>query len=448
MTNGARRTLLVVLFLAFALRVGWVAYAGVPPHFASDPEAYLLEGETLARGHGYANPLVEIANVTRRAQHQRLEPAAPASFYPPGYPVFVGAVVWLVWHTPIPDTDLVRSVAYLQALLGTISVLLAFEIARKVFDARVGLIAAAIVAFYPNLVTTTATLQLETFFVFLTLATFVVLLPIATRDRPTLRRLVAGGAMVGIVALVRPTIALVVVALLAARLLARMPWRETLRVIAIVTVAMVVALVPWTIRNELRLHAFVPMSTGVGITVCVSRNDEATGRLDTHIMERECQPHGHYTSPAAVDVATNSYATRRAIDWVMAHPQRELRMWLTRTHIAFSDDTSGIGDIRFSMSSGRLHLLTTTSDVSSFVVLAFGAIGLVDVIRRRTRGRLFVVTTALALSTVPIILYGDPRYRVPAEPFFAILAAAGVAAVLRPTRSFISLSSARRASSR
>jgi 4-amino-4-deoxy-L-arabinose transferase-like glycosyltransferase len=426
-----RRILLVVLFVAFALRVGWVAYAGVPPRFASDPSAYLLQGETIARGHGYVNPLVDIGNATRRANHEPLEASSPASFYPPGYSYFVGGVIWVVWHTPIPDTDLVRAVAYVQAILGTITVLLAFEIARKVFDSRVAIVTAAIVALYPNFVTTTATLQLETFFVFLVLATFLVLLPVATRDRPRLRRLVAGGAMVGIVALVRPTIALVLVALLVARVLARVPRRETLRSIGILVLVMIAAIAPWTIRNQLRLHAFVPISTGIGPTVCVSRNDEATGKLDTDLMFRKCQPHGHYTSPAALDVATNTYGTRRAIDWVIAHPQQELRMWWWRTYLAFSDDSSGIGDIRSTMDPRWADVLSSASDAASYVVLGFGAIGLVVVARRRTRGGIFVALTALALATVPIILYGDPRYRVPAEPFFAILAAAGLVAALR-----------------
>ena len=79
----ARRVLLVVLFFAFVFRVAWVAYAGVQPRFASDPSAYLLQGETLARGEGYVNPLVDIANVTRRAHHEPLEAASPSSFYPP-----------------------------------------------------------------------------------------------------------------------------------------------------------------------------------------------------------------------------------------------------------------------------------------------------------------------------------------------------------------------------
>jgi 4-amino-4-deoxy-L-arabinose transferase-like glycosyltransferase len=425
-----RRVLLVVLFVAFVLRVGWVAYAGVPPRFASDPEAYLLQGETIARGHGYVNPLVDIENVTRRAKHEPLKAASPASFYPPGYSVFAAGVIWLVWHTPIPDPDLVRAIGYVQAILGTLTVLLAFEIARKVFDSRVAIVTAAIVALYPNFVTTTATLQLETFFIFLTLATFIVLLPVATRERPRLRRLVAGGAMVGIVALVRPTIALLLVALLAVRMFARLPRRETLRSLGIVALVMVAAVAPWTIRNQLRLHAFVPISTGIGPTVCVSRNDEATGALDTGIIFRNCEPHRDFSSPAALDVATNNYGTRHAIDWVIAHPQPELRMWFWRTYLAFREDSSGIGDIRSTMNTRWADVLTSASDAASYVVLAFGAIGFVVVVRRRTRGRLFVAATAVALSSVPIILYGDPRYRVPAEPFFAILAAAGLVAAL------------------
>src|SRR5262245_37436197 len=57
-----RRTLLLILLVAFGLRAGWVAYAGVQPRFASDPGAYLLHGEAIARGEGYVNPLVDIAN--------------------------------------------------------------------------------------------------------------------------------------------------------------------------------------------------------------------------------------------------------------------------------------------------------------------------------------------------------------------------------------------------
>ncbi len=424
----ARTVLLVLLLLAFAVRVSWVAYAGVQPRFASDPAAYLLQGEVLARGEGYVNPLVDIANAQHRARGEPLEAASPASFYPPGYSVFVAGVVWLVWHTPIPDHAVVRTVGVLQAVLGTISVLLAYLIARRAFDTRAALLAAALVALYPNLITTTATLQLETVFVFLTLLTVFVLLPVVEQDRPSAGRLIAGGALAGAVALVRPTIGLVIVALLATLVVTRVPATTLLRSVGVVTLAMVLALVPWTIRNAVRLHAFVPVATGIGPTLCVSRNPEATGLLDTNLMYRYCQPHRHFASPAALDVATSNYGTRRAIDWVLHHPTRELRMWATRARLAFRDDTSGLADMREQMTRGWANTVTNVSNDASFCVLALAAVGTVVVLRRRTRVGLFVLFVALALSTQPIILYGDPRYRVPAEPFFAILAAAGIAA--------------------
>lgn len=434
-----RHVLLVVLFVAFVLRVAWVAYAGVQPRFASDPSAYLLQGETLARGEGYVNPLVDIANAERRAHRQAPEPASPASFYPPGYPALVGAVVWVVWHTPIPDHAVIRTVGVIQAVLGTISVLLAYGIARAAFGDRVGLLAAAFVAFYPNLIATTATLQLETVFVFLTLLTALVLLPVATADRPSIRRLVVGGLLTGLVALVRPTIGLVVVALFVTLAITRVSVSAVLRSVGIVVLFMTVALVPWTVRNEMRLHAFVPVSTGIGPTLCVSRNSEATGKLDTGIMYRKCQPHRNFTTPAALDVATNTYGTRRAIDWVIHHPLGELRMWGTRTRLAFRDDTSGLADMRDQMTRRWADISTFTANAASFAVLLLAVIGsVVVIITRRSRAGVFLLLTAVLLSTKPIILYGDPRYRVPAEPFFAILAAAGLDAAWTRTGKLVS----------
>jgi len=424
----ARRALLGLMLLAFGLRVAWVAYAGVQPRFASDPGSYLLHGEAIARGEGYVNPLVDIANVTRRARHEPLEPASPASFYPPGYPYMVGAVVWVVWHTPIPDHAVVRTVGVLQAVLGALSVLLAYAVARTAFATRAALLAAAVVALYPNLISTTATLQLETVFVFLTLLTVYVMLPVVTSDRPSTGRLAAAGLLAGGVALVRPTIGLVILAGLATLLVARVPAAALLRSVGVVVLAMVLALVPWTVRNAVRLHAFVPVATGIGPTLCVSRNAEANGMLDTSLMYRYCQPHREFATPAELDVATSNYGTRRAIDWVIHHPVDELRMWGTRTRLAFRDDTSGLADTRETMTHGWADLVTFVSNAASFVVLAFAALGAVVVLRRRTRAALFVLFTALLLATQPIILYGDPRYRVPAEPFFAMLAAAGAVA--------------------
>ena len=64
---------------------------------------------------------------------------------------------------------------------------------------------------------------------------------------------------------------------------------------------MVVVVVPWTIRNAVELHAFVPLSTGVGPTMCPSRNPEATGGFDIGLRRTPV--------PAAKDPTGTNVAT-------------------------------------------------------------------------------------------------------------------------------------------
>ncbi len=61
-----KRALLLIVLVGALARVAWAAHAGVEPRFAGDPQAYLLQGETLARGHGYTNPLIDIENAARK----------------------------------------------------------------------------------------------------------------------------------------------------------------------------------------------------------------------------------------------------------------------------------------------------------------------------------------------------------------------------------------------
>jgi hypothetical protein len=75
------------------------------------------------------------------------------------------------------------------------------------------------------------------------------------------------------------------------------------------------------------------------------------------------------------------------------------------------------------------------SDGVSYVVLGFAAIGVVVVVRRKRPDGWFLLASTVAFAVVPIILFGDPRYRVPAEPLFIILAAAGFCAALDGARS-------------
>ncbi len=415
------------------LRVAWVSYAGVEPRYVSDPSAYLLQGEQIAHGFGYTNPLVRVSNVSRAAHHQPLVPEQASSFYPPGYPTFVAGVAWVVWHTPIPDGDgaIVRTVGFVQVLLGLAGILLLYEIARRLLSERIALVAAAMMALYPGLITLTATLQLETVFITLSLATFLAVLPLATAPGAlSRRRLLLAGALIGAVSLVRPTVALLIVAFAVARLVARRPWRETAAALALLVAATIAIVVPWTIRNAVALHAFVPLSTGIGPALCMARNPQATGYLDSRILVAECSPPPGHRLPAADDVAANRFATSEAIHWVLHHPVGEARMWFWRTFYAYRHDTTGVDDFGARMSTRWHDVVVALSDSAAFVVLAFAAVGGVTLAITRRRGAVFLAASTVLFAAVPLMLFGDPRYRVPAEPLFMILAAIALCAAV------------------
>ena len=418
---GSRRvriTLIVLLVLAAILRFAWVAYAGHQPPLLSDPGAYLILGQRLAHGESYGSVAAIVIDSARVLSGHAATPIPAGAFYPPGYPALIAAILWVTQHSPLPDGDPVRAVGFVQAILGAATVGLVFLIARRVFDAGIALVAAAIVAFFPNLITVTATLQLETFFMVLAVGAVLLLLPIVTAERAGTLRLLLTGAFIGVVMLVRPTIAMLLLAVLVTFWAARRPWRSWVRAFGILTVAAIVLVVPWTIRNAVQMHAFVPVSTGIGLALCQSRNDYATGGLDINILSRSCTP-AHSTDLTKDEVDTNTYATRRAAKWVVHNPADELRMWFWRTSGAYQTDSQALENIQSQMDPRWYQVVKSLSDGSLYILLTLAALGSVLVIARREVEGTFLLIATVSFAIVPILLFGDPRYKVPAEPLFA-----------------------------
>jgi hypothetical protein len=262
-----------------------------------------------------------------------------------------------------------------------------------------------------------------------------VLLPAAIGDGGRVR-LIVSGALIGAVALIHPTIIFLIFAFLAARMTMHRPWRETVRDLSILAVCTVLVIAPWTIRNIVRLHAFVPIATGAGPALCQSRNSESTGGIDLGVLNRHCAPKHAASSLAKQEVAVNAYATSHAIQWVLGHPAAELQMWWRRSDLAYRIDTIGI--YAPSLTGNARRNVTTLSNVVSLVVLALAAFGaVVTLAKRRRPAVVFLIVATMAFAAVPIMLFGDPRYRVPAEPLFAVLAAAALGTateIIAPTR--------------
>lgn len=413
-TARERRRLAVVLLVAGALRLGWVLYATRDPVNAlvsGDPGAYYYYGQEIARGDGY------VSFVT----------GEPTAFFPIGYPAFLAAIFFVVQHTPVPD-NLPLAATVVHALLGTATVGLVFAIVGRLFDARTGLLAAAITALFPNLVHHAATLHLETTFVFLAVAAVAVAVGHEWSGGPPSRgRLLAFGTVLGVSALVRPFSLLFLVGLVGAIVVAGGGWRRALAGAGVALVPVVLLAAPWTIRNLVRMDAVVTYSTNMGDTVCLDRSFDATGRFT---WAPHCFSGYEDVPPAEVEQRRNAENTRRALRFIGEHPRREIAQIGKRAVYMVEDDHDALSALENGgrdpfLPSWLRTTLTWTADWYFYVVGTLGLVGLPLLLGRRP-DRLFVGAALLSLVAVPLGLYGYNRFHVPWLPFLAGTAAAVV----------------------
>ena len=171
-------------------------------------------------------------------------------FYPPGYPYFIAVIYWLLGS--------LEPVKWVQALVGSSLVPAVGLMGARTFSPRVGVVAAAIVAFYPELIWFSVHFWSETLF----MACLLWALERALRadEDGRVGPAIAGGVLCGLAALTRETA--LPVAPLAALWLAWPGRTAAARARgAAFLLAAVLTVVPWTARNWVVFHAFVPVST-------------------------------------------------------------------------------------------------------------------------------------------------------------------------------------------
>jgi hypothetical protein len=320
------------------------------------------------------------------------------AYRPPLWPAVLGAGYAITGHS-------VEAGRIETALLGAFGVLALAWVAGELLGPRAAWWAGAIGAVYLPLVLMASVLESETLFLLIALLA----LGFALRGWA-----LAAGAAVGLAALARVD-GLVILA----GVLPLIGLRRSAYVLA----ACALAIAPWTIRNAIQLHAFVPVSTESGATLAgtynaASMHDRfAPGSWvllrhtpDLAVVER-------HTAPVAQDRALQE----AALDFVQRHPwypgevlAENGRRWL---------DLAGFRRARFEAQTADIGPGWADAAVPFAWVLAALALTGVGVVRRRPAfwlapGALLVVTLLVNAET--------PRFRAPLDPFLILLAAYSV----------------------
>ncbi len=263
------RTTLLLLAAILAIGFGLRAYRVVEPLATpgDDAHAYYDLSKSLYVEGSYGSPDFR-----------------DASDWSPGAPLLYSASFYATGGAREGTARIV------ELLLGMAAIVVVFLLGRRIACRPAGLLAALGVAVYPPFIHSTGALFSEPPAIFTLPAAVLAFLWASEQER--LRAWLLPGLLFGLTALIRPEYLVVGVAfvLLAGFRVARARgWRPGLAVAALSIAALLVPIVPWTVRNVVVLDRAVPISTGGGKALYVGTYLPADGeyqRVKALLAER------------------------------------------------------------------------------------------------------------------------------------------------------------------
>lgn len=350
-------------------------------------------------------------------------------FRTPGYPLALAAMFKVL------GTDASKLSGHVvSALLGMLTVGEVFWLGKWLFDARTGLVAACLAAFYPGVVAMGVFILSEAPFCPLMLA-HLGLWGFAWQQSAGQSsagwRSLAWAAIAGIAAggatLMRPSWLLFTpFAIAAALIFARMRMKQLL-IGAAVMAGMCLTLIPWWIRNARVTGHFVPTTLQVGASLYDGLNPNASGASEMSFVPRFVEQERRNGAAQDFEYRLDRRLRDAALAWAAEHRGRAielarvkfLRMWNIWPN-----------EVEFRSWPLRLAVLTTYLPVLGLSVWG--------VWRFTNRGWPYVLCwlPAVYLTLLHVVFVSSIRYRDPAILALLVLAA-GIITQQGSTRSSV-----------
>ncbi|CAN5839896.1 hypothetical protein BH23ACT2_BH23ACT2_04640 [soil metagenome] len=400
----------IAALVGLAVRVAWGLWVANPPQGLFDPARYAGYAGAIADGQG----MIEGLSVDQRA----------TAYYPPGYPWFLGIVTWV--GRPVTD-DIALLGAMVQSALGAATVVGGAVVGRRLGGHRAGIVAAFGLALYPNLVFHSGALLGETLYNALFVAFCVLVLTTRMPHGLTTTRVVATGLVLGLAVMVRPISLAVVPAVALSWWLATRDRRLVARSVMVLVLAVGACIAPWTVRNAVRMDAFVPISTNTGENLCIGHAPGATGAF---VSPAACDTGHDFLAGPDQEVAADQEKTAIAVRAIADDPGRQpmllwRRFWVTWVHSGDHDGIVAVQSYRTDRFIGAPtdDRLAYGADVAYWLVAVTGVFGLAALGWRRRPHDVFWVGAAIMTAAVPLVFFGDSRFKVPVIPLLIVAAA-------------------------
>ena len=407
-------------------------YFRIPP--AVDARAYDTIAQNMVAGNGYRESLdVPISNDNSIIR------------VGPGYEFFLAILYFLFGHH-------YEVVWVIHALLLTTSAFLIFLTTKEIFRERwhfaIGLVAATLVGFSPDLITMQGMLMTETLGIFLIILTVYLFFKLTGRNEdfldnniphpPTPLSVGRGGQggrgffLAGIVAitlalatLVRtPSILLVLP--MGIYLLRQKQWSHIL----IMSIVGAFVFIPWTARNWIVFGEFIPTNLASGFNLLAGNHPGANGEQEPYqTLDKYVRDFGY--------IEANRRATNDTLEFIISNPLEYAKLTLLRASIYFS--FARPTGFWFHLSGLSKAATLGTSALYAAILFIFGFWGIMAYLKeRRIYGNnalwFLSMLIMMPIAIIPIIV--ETRYRMPVYPFFALFAGFGFYKLRESTRCF------------
>jgi len=373
----------IIFVIALFIRVFYVV--NFNPMLTGDAIDYDRLATSLSKGEGYITP-----------------EGSPTSWRPPLYPFFLSLIYRFAGH----NYFMVRLV---QAFIWSLTCVIIYLIGKSIFDRKIGIIAASMSVLYFGFIRPAALFLSENLFTFFIAIAIWCL--IRTREKFSLLNLIITGIMLAAASLTKAITLLFPIFILALFLINRLfPFKKSILYFLIISTFMVLAIMPWTIRNYMVHHALVPVSNQGGITIYSSYKPPA-GKIFGQITNDEITARAYKIES---ETERSNFLYKETIKFILNNPRKVLKLSILKIAFFLSPfDWEIVGE------NGTYNF--------QYVFFAiFAAIGMLFAFRQRVKAINYLILPVAYFLFISIITQGGPRYRLITEPYLIMLAAFGL----------------------